>query len=169
MYIWYVLAIFFVLLIASNIYDRQQEKRKNERLLFKKRLLSPSGREMFEHLREVVPDEYIFIRVPYSDLLDNRKKNPKEKARMHFRFLGCCVDFVICDEKMDPLCLIKLDETEMEKKKLKKLTSEEVFAEAGYKFIRYKTKNKPTVEQLKADIFGTPKKEPKAKDAPKEA
>lgn len=153
MYIWYVIITFFVLLIASEIYDKQQEKKKSERLLFKKKLLTPSGKEMFEHLRKVAPDSYILLKVPYTMLLDNRKKNPKEKARIHFRFLGCYVDFVLCNENMEPTCLIKLDETEMEKKKLKKLTSEEVFAEAGYNFVRYRTKDKPTVEKLKEDIF----------------
>lgn len=153
MYIWYVLAVFFILLIASNVYDIQQEKKKAERSLFKKQLLTPSGKEMFDRIRQVVPDGYIFVKVPYTDLFDNRKKNPKEKARLHFRFLGCCVDFVVCDAKLCPICLIKFDETEMEKKKLKKMTSEEVFAESGYRFIRYKGKNKPSAEQLAADIF----------------
>lgn len=167
MYIWYVLAVFFILLIASNVYDIQQEKKKAERNLFKKQLLTPSGKEMFDRLRQVVPDGYIFVKVPYTDLFDNRKKNPKEKARLHFRFVGCCIDFVVCDAKLNPICLIKFDETEMEKKKLKKLTSEEVFAESGYHFIRYKSKNKPSVEQLTADIF-PPKEKPadKAEDKP---
>ena len=119
----------------------------------KKQLLTPSGKEMFERLRQVVPDGYVFVKIPYTDLFDMRKKNAKEKAKLHFRFAGCRVDFVVCNAKMCPICLIKFDENEMERKKLKKITSEEVFAESGYRFLRYKLRNKPSVEQLRNDIY----------------
>ena len=150
MYIWYVLAFFLIVVLSSEIYDRRAEKRKNERLLFKKHMFTPSRKVMFKRLREAFPDAIVFPEVPYSDLLDNRKKNAKEKAKMALRFQGCRVNFVLCDDDLSVFCLIKFDETPEEKRKLKKLTSEEIFKEAGYRFIRYK--NVPSVEKLKKDV-----------------
>ena len=150
MYIWCVLTVFAAVVGGSEIYYRIADRKKDERRLCKKTFLSTSRKNMFKRLREAYPEALIFSQVPYGDLLDSRKKNAKEKARMLLRFQGCRVDFVLCDDSLTPFCLIKFDETPQEKKKLKKLTSEEVFHEAGYKFLRYK--NTPSVERLKNDI-----------------
>lgn len=152
MYIWVVVGLFVFLIGGCELYDFIAEKKKNERLLFKKNLFTLSKKSMFSRLRDAFPKAYIFPNVPYGALFDAKKKNTKEKAKLALRFQGCHVDFVLCDETLTPFCLIKFDETPEEKKKLKKLTSEEVFAEAGYQFVRYKAGRIPSVENLKKDI-----------------
>ena len=150
MYLWTVIALLVVLIGGSEFYDYLAEKRKEKRVLFKKNLFTASRKTMFSRLREAFPQAYVFPNVPYTALFDARNKNAKEKAKLALRFQGCHVDFVLCDEALVPFCLIKFDETANEKKKLKKLTSERIFAEAGYQFVRYaKT---PSVEQLRNDV-----------------
>jgi len=150
MYLWTVIGLMAALIGGSEIYDYWAEKQKDRRLLFKKPFFTASRKTMFSRLREAFPKAYVFPNVPYTALFDAGKKNAKERAKLALRFQGCHVDFVLCDETMVPFCLIKFDETPVEKKKLKKLTSEQVFAEAGYQFVRYaKT---PSVEQLKKDV-----------------
>ena len=150
MHICNVLGAFAFIVSFSEFYDWRARKHASERQLFKKHLFTPSRKNMFKRLREAFPEALIFSEVPYGALLDNRKKNAKEKAKMALRFQGCCVNYVLCDENLTPFCLIKFDETPKERKKLKKMTSEEIFKEAGYQFVRYKTM--PDVEKLRQDI-----------------
>ena len=113
-----------------------------------KPLLSANEKEFFNRLSQALPDCHILTQVALGALLQpNVRNNNKEYYRARGNFSQKNADYVICNKEMYVLAVVELDDrTHRNDKDAKR---DAMLVQAGYKVIRWDSKNKPTAEQIR--------------------
>ena len=117
-----------------------------------KPLLSANEREFYNRLLEALPDSRVLTQVALGALLlPNVGKSSKAYYRARASFSQKIADFVICNKDMSVIAVIELDDrthnTDRDSKR------DRMLEQAGYKVIRWESKRKPTVEQIRERIL----------------
>lgn len=121
-------------------------------VFFKKDLLSEIEQSLFHRLKEACPDKIVLAQVSMSALV-GIKKSPSWKAQFN-KISRKYVDFVLCRPDFSIDAVIELDDKTHEQ--YDRWKSDDVknvaFKNAGIKLVRFKAKELPSVEQIKAAI-----------------
>lgn len=107
--------------------------------------------EFFHRLVVALPNLYIFPQVAMSALVDAASANSKQAYRDRLRVAQQRIDFVVADGEGKVIAIIELDDRthNAAKDKLRDQRTEQ----AGYRTIRFQSKNKPTYEQIRQALL----------------
>lgn len=116
----------------------------------KKRLLTANEVDFFHRLQKAVgPAAVICPQVAMGALVDSTYSPAHPRYLEHRQsFQSKICDFVLCDPKtMEPLLIVELDDIMHDFSKDR--SRDAVTASAGYRTVRFWSRNKPTVDALK--------------------
>lgn len=144
----------FLLCIAGIVgYTFYPVSRRYDLYAFvKKPLLTSNEQEFYSRLLRALPGHIVLTQVSMGALVDvDPKVSEKFRVRLRELFNRKIVDFVICGRGMRVVALVELDDRthRPEKDKLR----DTLTFRAGYPTLRYESKNKPSVEQIAADVL----------------
>jgi len=114
-------------------------------------LLTENEIEFFSRLVEALPDHRVFPQVALGALLQpDVKRDSKSYYRIRNSFAQKIADYVVCDNALNVVAVIELDDrTHSTEKDAKR---DAMLEQAGYKVVRWNSKKKPTVEEIKNKI-----------------
>jgi hypothetical protein len=120
-----------------------------------KALLTPNGKEFFERLVQALPGSRILTQVALGALLQPDVKNDnKQFYRVRGTFAQKIADYVVCDAEMNVLAIVELDDrTHRDDRDARR---DAMLQQAGYKILRWNSKGKPTVEQIRETFQTVP-------------
>lgn len=149
---WFALVLLIILLIFAFCL-----RLKNRQPLSKtepKPILTKNELEFFHHLQSALPEHRVFPQVAANAILKVAKGT--EKSHYHMirnQFSQKHVDFLICDyTDLDIKAIIELDDKTHNPEKDKKRDA--LFQQAGYRVIRFRSKNKPSASEI-AELFNS--------------
>jgi hypothetical protein len=121
---------------------------------FNKKLLTPTEISFFSTLIQATPGKYVFVQVALSQLVG--VPSGPEKLASFNRISRMSIDFVVCDEKLNTLVAIELDDPTHDRPSSaeKDLKKDTVLATAGIRLIRIRIEKIPSVEELELSIAG---------------
>jgi hypothetical protein len=106
--------------------------------------------EFFNRLVQALPDYYVFLQVSLGALLEGNAQDYKEKNRIRLTFAQKIADYVIYTKNMKPVAIIELDDKTHNQEKDEKRDA--MLVQAGYKIIRFNSKKKPSINEIKSII-----------------
>lgn len=113
-------------------------------------LLTGNEIEFFRRLRRALPQEYIFPQVALSALIEPRSRN--EKHLRDFRKISQKrVDYAIYTSDLQLVAIVELDDRTHNR--MADAERDAFVASAGIRTLRFESRNKPTVEQIRAAVF----------------
>lgn len=120
-----------------------------------KPLLSANELEFLSRLESAVPELRFCPQVAMGALLDpavSKKENPRRHASLRGTFAQKMIDFVAMDRKTGAIvAIIELDDrTHNEEKDAKR---DAMLQSAGYKTVRWHSKNKPDAAAIRAELI----------------
>lgn len=120
---------------------------------FPKKLLTPNELHFYKRLRQAAgPSRTVLPQIGLGALIDTALPEGHEQREFERRkFVGKLLDFVVVDAKtLEVLFVVELDDRTHNK--LKDNNRDVFLKQAGYKTVRYESRFKPTVEQLRNDF-----------------
>lgn len=116
-----------------------------------KRLLTKNEEEFFQRLRRALPDFYIFPQVAFRAIVrPTAKYDTKAHTRQLAKIGSKHCDFLICDEQLNVLAIIELDDrTHVSDRDA---VRDALTACAGYTTIRYESRIRPSVAEIQDDF-----------------
>lgn len=115
-----------------------------------KPLLTPNEKEFFARLDEAVPEYLIQSQVAMGALMNGRHAEGKDFATRS-TFDRKIVDFVLLDQNLDVVLIIELDDRTH--KADKDAARDAMTRQAGYTTLRFESRSKPAVPELRARIL----------------
>jgi very-short-patch-repair endonuclease len=115
-----------------------------------KPLLTANEKEFFARLDEAVPEYLIQSQVAMGALMNGTHAEGKDFATRS-TFDRKIVDFVLLDDKLDVVLLIELDDRTH--KASKDTARDAMTRQAGYATLRFESRAKPAVPELRAQIL----------------
>jgi len=119
-------------------------------------LLTGNEREFFGRLNRAVGNDFrVLPQVAMGALLEPRAgEGSQQYWAIRRLFSQKIVDFVICSPSLDrPLLVVELDDKSHDKKRDKDAARDALMLEAGIPTLRWDSRNKPSVEEIRRDIF----------------
>lgn len=117
----------------------------------RKPLLTPNEFEFFGRLTQAVPEHYVFPQVAMSQLIQISGTFSKRTRMQGFNTIGRkVVDFVVADSEFKNLVIVELDDRTHSPSKDK--LRDAMTREAGYLTLRYESRSKPTIRELRRDL-----------------
>ena len=117
-----------------------------------KQLLTPNELEFFNRIKEALPEYLIFVQVSFGAMLNVKvsglyPNHPKHRNA----FAQKMADFVVCNKNVQIVALIELDDKTHDKENDAKRDA--MLIEAGYVVIRWNSKNKPSVAEIRKVVL----------------
>jgi hypothetical protein len=129
--------------------------RNNVPPYFGKKPLAESERELYARLREAMPECVVLAQVALSSLVETKEKG---RIKPWFnRIAQKSVDFVLClPQDFTVVAVIELDDRTHQRADRRKAdaTKDEALKIAGHPILRFKVREMPSVEQIRAAIAG---------------
>lgn len=151
------MTVLIILLLAAAaaawvLMQPTSQAKSGARRVTAKALLTPNEREFYRRLLAALPQHVVLTQVAMGALM----QPTADKAERAFRstrglFSQKIVDFVVLNDKLEVVTLIELDDRTHNK--LKDAQRDRLTGEAGYVTLRYESKAKPSVEQLRTDVL----------------
>jgi very-short-patch-repair endonuclease len=113
-------------------------------------LLTGNEIEFFRRLRRALPQEYIFPQVALSALIEPRSRSEKH-LRDFRRISQKRVDYAIYTSDLQLVAIVELDDRTHNR--VADAERDAFVASAGIRTLRFESRNKPTVEQIRAAVF----------------
>jgi hypothetical protein len=113
-------------------------------------LLTPNELEFFRRLRRALPDAYIFPQVALSAIIGPTSRG-KRNLHDFRRIAQKRVDYAIYTANMEIVAIIELDDRTHDR--ARDAQRDAFVSSAGIRTLRFQSRQKPTVEQLKAAVF----------------
>lgn len=144
-----VVLLVAVLAFASGAKSKG-DSRKGGGKYVPKAILTANEQEFFNRLKSALPFQ-VFPQVAMGALMEPvGDRNSKEFWSARGSIAQKIVDFVVVDDQFKVLALVELDDrTHSQTKDGKR---DELTAQAGYRTLRYSSKAKPSLEQLRQDF-----------------
>lgn len=118
-----------------------------------KRLLTPNEVDFYNRLSQAIDPIWVILpQVSMGALMDTKLKptHPRYWSERS-KFMSKICDFVICDRQtMTPRLIVELDDVMHDFKKDK--LRDEMVAKAGYRTVRFWSRNKPSVAELREEL-----------------
>ena len=119
-----------------------------------KPLLSDNEKEFYARLSQALPDCHVLTQVALGALIQPCAwKNNREYYQARGRFSQKIADYVICTEQWNVLAIVELDDKTHRKNR--DLKRDAMLAQAGYTVVRWDSRKKPTVEQIRDRLRAT--------------
>lgn len=125
------------------------QARRPPGLYKEKALLTPNEIEFYLRLQRALPKHIVLTQVSMGALLQPRissRSDNKEFFRVRSKFAQKIVDYVVCDRELAVLAIIELDDRTHNS--LKDAERDAMLKEAGYRTLRFESRNKRTVAEL---------------------
>lgn len=122
-----------------------------------KRLLTKNEEEFFKRLVRALPDLYVFPQVAFRAFLKPGASAGKAYGRQLGRIGAKHCDFMICTSVLDVVAIVELDDRTHVKDSRTGVVEKDVARDAmtgsaGYTTIRYESRSKPSVADIRDDI-----------------
>ena len=144
-----VVLLVAVLAFASGAKSKG-DSRKGGGKYVPKAILTANEQEFFNRLKSALPFQ-VFPQVAMGALMEPAsKRNDKEFWSARGSIAQKIVDFVVVDDQFKVLALVELDDRTHSPTKDGK--RDELTAQAGYRTLRYSSKAKPSLDQLRQDF-----------------
>lgn len=112
-------------------------------------ILTKNEMEFYRRLRVALPDLLIFPQMSMAGVI-----RPNESGKRYGRaFAKICskrIDFTICDNDLNVICVIELDDRTHDK--TKDAERDAMVSSAGISTIRYESRAKPDPARIKSDV-----------------
>lgn len=138
------------ILIHSKNKTPEDDKAKNLETPRKKRLLTEREEAMYNRLTSTLPEAKVLAQVSLGALLTAKNRAIRNT------FDRKQADFVLCDEALQVVAVIELDDSSHKPKEGSDGYRDAMLINAGYTVKRYK--NIPDIDQLERDFPGLTKK-----------
>lgn len=138
-----VFAIIFIVAMLSSKKPKKEELTEKEYKYKAKSLMSDNEFEFFNRLVKALPEYYVFPQVSMGAIL-YAEKNSKQGTRGTFAQKR--VDYIIY-KNQSIVAIIELDDKTHIKVNDEK--RDNMLHQAGYKTIRFESKNKPSIEEIR--------------------
>lgn len=138
---------------TSNELSSLSAQHRPESGFYPKALLTPNELHFYQRLRSAAgPSFTVLTQVGLGAMVDTTL--PEGDPQRDFerrKFVGKLIDFVIVDNKSaEVLVVVELDDRTHDK--LKDGNRDHFLLQAGYRTLRYESRAKPSVDQLRKDI-----------------
>lgn len=147
-----LIAIFLIVLTALSFVNKAKGGTGDEKLYKQKSLLTANEIEFFNRLTQALPDHYIFPQVSLGALLQPNVSG-KDRKKFHSirgTFAQKISDFVICTRDIKVIAIVELDDKTHNSEKDAKRDA--MIEQAGYRVIRWNSKTKPTLDEIRQRI-----------------
>lgn len=116
-----------------------------------KRLLTQNETEFFQRLRSALPDFYIFPQVAFRAIVrPAARSNTRAYTRQLAKIGSKHCDFLICNPQLEVLAIVELDDrTHVASKDA---VRDALTAQVGYTTIRYESRIRPSVAEIRSDF-----------------
>lgn len=99
-----------LLIFISKIYCyRYKRKLPNGKLYKKHQILNKTEKIMFYQLKQAFPELHIFVQVPFSCIVTPKRIKTPKKHHLFWKINQKRVDFLLCNQNLESLCIIELD------------------------------------------------------------
>ena len=137
----------FVLAILTN-------KKQSDIKIQAKSILTPNELEFFYRLGKALPDYHIFPQVSLGAILMTSGNKGRYVSRNSFS--QKIADYIICEKSsMKILAIVELDDKTHNREK--DIIRDKMLSDAGYRTIRFQSKNKPSESEIGAYFISEPK------------
>lgn len=143
-------AVVVVLLVVSLLFARGGGGRRTTHQYSAKPLLTANEKEFFARLAEAVPEYLIQSQVAMGALMNGRHAEGKDFATRS-TFDRKIVDFVLLDANLEVALLIELDDRTH--KAAKDAARDAMTRQSGYTTLRFESRAKPSVAELRNRIL----------------
>jgi hypothetical protein len=116
-----------------------------------RKLMTDNELEFFRRLVKALPEHFIFPQVAMSALLESSNKDPKQVRADRLRIAQQRTDFVICNATCGIVAVVELDDKTHSKAKDDVRDSR--LDQAGIRTVRFQSRNKPSIEEIRSSLF----------------
>lgn len=119
----------------------------------RKALMTANEKEFMARLEKALPEFQVMAQVSMGALMDVAPgtQGPADKAR--WKFANKIVDYVICGKDKEVIALVELDDRTHDSKKAQDAYRDSLTAQAGYPTLRWDSRRKPTVPQIRQAVL----------------
>lgn len=151
------LGLMLIILGLLLRYLKAGEARTSPDSIYKKKaLLTANEKEFFERLTQALPGYRVFPQVAMGALIAVSVDEGRSVLKARSRFAQKIVDYVVCDERLNVLGLIELDDRTHVS--TKDAARDALTRSAGYWTLRYQSKAKPSMTQIARDVRAAAKR-----------
>lgn len=115
------------------------------------KIMTDNELEFFGRLSRAAPDCYVFPQVAMSALVEPSVSDAKKRLALFRRISQKRVDYAIFTNAMKLLCVVELDDKTHDPKK--DAARDEMLSSAGIKTIRWHSRKKPSVADIRAEFL----------------
>lgn len=153
-YLWLALCLLGVVIVGAALLKKAAPKSPYR--FKKKALMTPNEKEFYQRILNAVDGKYaVLCQVSMGALMTGTHASGKHVyARM--KFAQKIVDYALMDTCGDVKILIELDDKMHDRKKDRERDA--MTNEAGYITLRFESRNKPSIAELRIAISGAGKK-----------
>lgn len=139
-----VIALILVLFSLFKVFFL---KSKIDSKYIPKKLMTDNEFEFFNRLVRALPDYFIFSQVSMGAILEANGESPEEDRKLRYDFGYKIIDYVVYDKQKKIIALVELDDRTHDKERDYK--RDIMLRSAGYKVLRFESKRKPKIEEIK--------------------
>jgi hypothetical protein len=144
-----VIILILVISTAAIIGFIKNEKQSNKYKA--KKLMTDNEFEFFKRLVQALPEYYVFPQVAMNAVLQANGNDRKENYGIRNTFSQKVIDYVIYNQQGKIVAIIELDDKTHNKEKDEKRDA--MLHQAGYKTVRFQSKNKPNTEDIRKQVI----------------
>ena len=144
--------IFAIIFAALSFVNKKGGGVGGEKLYKQKALLTANEIEFFNRLTQALPNHHVFPQVALGALLQPNVSGSDKKKFHSIRgtFAQKISDFVICTKDIKVIAIVELDDRTHNSEKDAKRDA--MIVQAGYRVIRWNSKAKPSLEEIRQRI-----------------
>lgn len=139
------LTLFKMMLFEKNSKPSSNEITSCKRQYYSKPVITRFESQMFERLKQALPDHHILAQVAFSSLITSDYMPSRNK------FNRKVTDFVVLNHHLDVVCIVELDDPSHTGKEENDAQRDAMLNEAGYRVLRYH--NIPEIKLLQKDVL----------------
>ena len=131
MSIWLIIGIVAIVVVLMALGSKNKKPKQQHTPIHAKAILTKREQQFFQILEHALPHAYIFPQVSFSAILTTKGFYTRSQ------FNRKIADFVICDERMNIVAIIELDDSSHKGREQQDAARDAMLHEAGYPVLRY--------------------------------
>lgn len=133
-----VVLVVLLYFLSSDVQDRRSHSGDAE--IISKRMMSANEINLYEKLKEFLPNYTIFSQVAFSAFMTSKDYSARSTFNRKF------ADFAILDSNYEIICLVELDDNSHRNKKDKDKNRDDLCMSVGYPVVRFPSQ--PNMNQI---------------------
>lgn len=139
---------FFLIIAAAQAWLKGRDQSSGYR---SRALMTDNEVEFFGRLVAALPEHYIFPQVAMSALIEAKSSDNKKAHSDRLRIAQQRVDYLVCDMTCAVVAVVELDDRTHSASKDQ--VRDARLLQAGIRTVRFQSKNKPSINDLRAAIL----------------